>query len=427
MLSKGKTLTTMKAGAKLEIGELLASGGQGEVYLAKRSGNEYALKWYYPDYATQEQLMNLEKLVELGAPSGKFLWPLDLVDSGGLGYIMPLRENNFEKLNQLMSGNIEPSFRALCTAGFELAHNFLLLHAQGLAYKDISLNNIFIEPNTGDIRICDNDNVVFEGEGKTLVLGTPRFMAPEIVRGEALPSTDTDLFSLATVLFHIFFISHPLEGRREAEIHCVNMAAMQKLHGFEPVFIFDPDDDSNRPVPGIHDAALVFWAIYPEFIREMFTRAFTIGLHNPKERVAESEWRQALVRLRDLICYCPKCGAENFFDPNTQIVPDCWRCKNKINPPMRLKLDKSIIVLNHDTQLYPHHLDGERRYDFDKPLAKISRHPKNPHIWGLTNMSQNKWVITNADGKMTEVQSTKTATLFSGMKIHFGKMTGEVI
>ena len=50
--------------------------------------------------------------------------------------------------------------------------------------------------------------------------GTLGFMAPEIVLGTAKPSTNTDLFSLAILLFYLLNIHHPLEGKLEAEIKC---------------------------------------------------------------------------------------------------------------------------------------------------------------------------------------------------------------
>ena len=89
---------------------------------------------------------------------------------------------------------------------------------------------------------------------------------------------------------------------------------MNKLYGTEPLFIFDPADAANRPVPGIHDNPLAYWPLYPQFLRDRFTRAFTAGLHDPHERVRESEWRAALMQLRDAILYCGQCGAENFYD-----------------------------------------------------------------------------------------------------------------
>ncbi len=113
-----------------------------------------------------------------------------------------------------MKRRIEPTFRALATAGLNLSHNYLLLHSQGLCYRDISFGNAFFDPDSGDILICDNDNVSVDGAGLLGVLGTPRFMAPEVVRGEAVPSTQTDLFSLSVLLFYMLMVATRSKGKR---------------------------------------------------------------------------------------------------------------------------------------------------------------------------------------------------------------------
>jgi len=139
------------------------------------------------------------------------------------------------------------------------------LHSKGLCYRDISFGNLFLDPANGEILICDNDNVAIDGNPGTGILGTPRFMAPEVVRGGSLPSIQTDLFSLAVLLFYLFLVHHPLEGKKELAIHSFDLPAMTRLYGTDPVFIFDPRDHSNRPVPGCHDNALVNWPLYPSF------------------------------------------------------------------------------------------------------------------------------------------------------------------
>ena len=111
--------------------------------------------------------------------------------------------------------------------------------------------------------ICDNDNVTVDGTLGGGVKGTPRFMAPEIVRDEASPSRKTDLFSLSVLLFYMFLVHHPLEGKKEATTHCLDLAAMNKLYGSSPCFIFDLGDNSNAPVAGYQDNTLIFWPIYP--------------------------------------------------------------------------------------------------------------------------------------------------------------------
>lgn len=432
LLEIKKTLS-LENGEGCEIEDFLGSGGQGEVYKARIDGKSVALKWYFPQTATAEQRAALESLLQHGSPTDRFLWPFGLASAQGVkgfGYLMALREARYKSLFDLMTRRIEPSFRALVTAGMELSHSFLQLHAKGLCYRDISFGNVFFDPANGEILICDNDNVAVDGQADALILGTPRFMAPEIVRGEAAPDSHTDLFSLAVLLFYLLLGHHPLEGEKEAQIKCFDLPAMNKLYGSEPLFIFDPQDNSNRPRPGMHDNALIFWPIYPQFLRDLFTKAFTEGLQNPQRRVRESEWRQTLSRLRDSLIYCPHCGAENFYDrdalqANGQLNA-CWSCGKTPTAPPRIRIERQVIMLNHDTQLYPHHLDPQRAYDFSQVQAEINRHPKDPTIWGLKNTGAEKWVVTASDGSAKDIEPGRSITLANGVKINFGKLEGEI-
>lgn len=435
ILKPKQTVQTETTGLPCTVEQFLGGGGQGEVYRAKLSGQTVALKWYFPASATNEQRAALETLVKKGPPNDKFLWPMELASAQGIagfGYIMPLRELRYKGIVDLMKRRIEPTFRALATAGLELSHSYLQLHAEGWCYRDISFGNVFFDPDTGAVLICDNDNVTVDGEAEGGVLGTPRFMAPEVVRGEALPSTQTDLFSLSVLLFYVLMVHHPLEGKRELEIHCLDLPAMTKLYGTDPLFIFDPDDDSNRPVPGYQDNVLAFWPIYPQFLRDLFTQAFTGGLRDPQnDRVRESEWRAAMVRLRDSIVYCAHCGAENFYDAGALKASggkpgSCWACRKEIRLPPRMRIEKNIVMLNHDTRLYPHHIDDQRMYDFAQPVAAMTQHPQDPDVWGLKNVGDEKWVITTAGGTIKDVEPGHSVRLAVGTKVNFGQVEGEI-
>jgi eukaryotic-like serine/threonine-protein kinase len=435
MLRPGQSVRCQPSGMNCVIETLLGAGGQGEVYKARLGNEAVAVKWFFPQMGTVEQRAAIELLVRTGAPSEHFLWPLEITDAPGVpsfGYVMPLRPARFKNIVDLMKRRIEPTFRALATAGLNLSHNYLLLHSQGLCYRDISFGNAFFDPVNGDILIADNDNVSVDGAGVLGVLGTPRFMAPEVVRGEAVPSTQTDLFSLSVLIFYMLMVAHPLEGQKETEIKCLDLPAMTKLYGTEPLFIFDPDDKSNAPVPGIHDNALAFWRIYPQFLRDLFTRAFTEGMRDPLHgRVRESEWRAAMVRLRDAIFYCHHCSLENFYDGEALKARGgnpglCWSCATELRLPPRLRIGKSIVMLNHDTQLFPHHVDEQKLYDFSTPVASISTHPTRPGIWGLKNLSQVRWVITKAGGEVKDVEPGQSFTLAAGTKIQFGNTSGEI-
>lgn len=445
MLRIGQTVQSRSADIQLTVTRFIGGGGQGEVYAAEVGGQPVALKWFFPHYLRQDNRLRerLERAIQTGAPSDRFLWPTELVSMPGVkgfGYLMPLREARFRGMVDLVTRRVEPSFYALTTAGFELANSFLQLHAKGLCYRDISFGNVFFDPTTGEIRICDNDNVDIDGKPGTIG-GTARFMAPEIVRGDAVPNAQTDLFSLAVLMFYLLMNHHPLEGANEAAIRCFDLPAMTRLYGESPVFIFDPDNDTNRPMPGLHDNALAFWPVYPTFIRDLFTRAFTVGIHDPAHgRVRESEWRAALVRLRDSLYYCVQCGAENFYDADalraahaqgqTQGETTCWSCHAPMRLPPRMRISRAgtaqVVLLNHDTRLFAHHFDNAHAYDFSAPWAEIAVHPDQPGIWGLRNLSPEKWVATRSEGDIVDVPTGRSVTLTPGLRLQIGASEAEL-
>ena len=429
ILKPGQKVRTATTRGDCVVESFLGSGGQGEVYRASLAGKAIALKWYYAASATPEQQKALETLIKMGTPSDRFLWPIELATSSsskGFGYVMPLRDRRFRGIVDLMKRRIEPGFRALATAGLELSHSYLQLHTKGLCYRDISFGNVFFDPDTGEILICDNDNVAVDNQSRSAVYGTPRFMAPEIVRGAATPSTQTDLFSLAVLLFYMFVMHHPLEGKKELAIKCLDLPAMKKLYGTEPLFIFDPADDANAPDPQSHRNALAFWPLYPRFLRDLFTKAFTDGIRDPQHgRVRESNWRSAMVRLRDSIIYCTHCNAENFHDHEAD-NDRCWSCRRELRLPPRVRIGKNFVMLNHDTLLFAHHVDEEKKYDFTQPVAAVTKHPIDPEIWGLKNISMQTWSTTNQKGEVKDVSPGRSVTLALGTRINFGHTEGEI-
>lgn len=449
-LLKPGQIVQSQSGPPCQVEKLLGSGGQGEVYKADWGGVPHALKWYYAETATAAQRMILDKLVgdrQYSAPSESFLWPLDIASSPsapGFGYIMRLRESRFKGLIDLMTNRIDPdpTFHSLATVGLGLADSFYKLHLQGLCYRDISFGNAFFDPKTGEVLVCDNDNVAENRSGKGGILGTPDFMAPEVVRGDAPPSRETDLFSLSVLLFYIFHISHPLKGRKILSIRSWDSPARERLFGTAPVFIFDPNDHSNEAVDKSDDPlmeaghwARVYWDIFPKFFRDIFTRAFTSGISDPDGRVQEGEWRGVLSRLHDSIFYCSSCGKENFYDDDAVKASagkpgSCWgdACKRELRFPFRIRIGNAVVMLNFESKLYGHHLDSARAkdYNFTRSAADVVRHPTNPNIWGLKNGTAEKWVATMPDGSLKDIEPGRSVPLATKTKVNFGKVEGEI-
>ncbi len=427
MLQEGHTLVSVNHVA-YKVVRLLGSGGQGEVYEVLCDNKRFALKWYHHHMATSNQRAILDKLIESQKPDSRFLWPIDIIeDKKSFGYVMELRQDQYKSIVDLMKRRAEPTFYALCTAGYNLADCFQKLHSKGYSYQDISFGNTFFNPENGDIIICDNDNVTINGKTSSNIQGTLGFMAPEIVTGKRDPSTATDLFSLAILLFYMFMLHHPLEGKKEADIKCFDIAAKHKIYGQKPVFIWDPHNDSNRPVMGYQDNAIIYWKIYPEFVKDLFIRAFTEGMHHPNKRIVENQWKRAFIQLRDSIIQCQKCGAENFYDAlkyDQGKEHICWSCASAIHLPPRLVISSFSIMLNQNTKIYKHHLNND--FDLKTEIAQVSRHPNDPNKWGLKNVSKDNWSLTKPDGSIVLIEPGRNVPLISGMKININGIIAQL-
>lgn len=432
MLKNGSPLIS-DSGNRYKVIRLLGAGGQGEVYELERGSERAALKWYFPKMATLAQKRILEQLVAKGAPDAAFLWPEDLLTEsavaslGSFGYVMKLRPPEYKGIVDMMKRRAEPSFAVLCRAAFNLAKGYQKLHSLGYSYRDISFGNVFFNPGNGKVLICDNDNVSASGKDDSSVYGTPRFMAPEIVAGGAKPSRNTDLYSLSVLLFYMFMLHHPLEGKREADIKCMDIFAMTELFGKKPVFIFDPDNDSNRPVKGYQDNAIVFWGIYPQFLKELFTAAFTTGLLQPNRRVTENQWLDALANLLSLIVICPKCGSEVFADdrkPPHGGERKCWACGSALPAPPVLAVEKRRVAMVAGARLYSHHINGD--YDLDAAVGSVVRNPNNPKRLGVRNDTNSPWVYAKTDGTEIPIAPGKSAAIAGGTKLNFGNAVGEI-
>lgn len=237
-----------------------------------------ALKWYFIEKMKNPKQFysNLQRNIEQGAPTDSFLWPQELSEYSqgeSFGYLMELRPQQYEDFSRFLLARVRfSSVSALINAGLNMVEGFRALHNRGYSYQDLNDGNFFINPQSGDVLICDNDNVAPYGENLGIA-GKSGFMAPEIVLKKKNPDVNTDKFSLAVMLYLLLFMNRPLEGKRTM-VPCMTEELEHKFYGSEPVFMYDPTDDSNRPVKGVHTNAIRRWPIYPEYIREAFVKAF---------------------------------------------------------------------------------------------------------------------------------------------------------
>lgn len=439
LLRSGQTVY-MEDGSPCQVEQFLGSGGQGETYRVNCSGELRALKWYYPSSTTEQDRARLKDVVHHGSPHPRFLWPLAVVsapDIQGFGFLMPLRGPSMKGLTDLLTGRITPSFSALAKVGFDLADGIWRLHARGFCYRSLNFGAVLFNPDTGGVVFDDCEWIVAEQDIGP-VLGNPEFEAPEVVRGEAKSCRQAELHSLAVLLFYLLHLSHPLAGKKILSERAWDFAASIELYGTEPLFIFDPNDRSNEAVDRSVDPmgsaganALLYWPIYPLFLRHLFTRAFTVGLHAPAQRVSGQEWRAAFSRLRDSLFYCALCGRENFLDCDALKASDgkpgdCWSCGKELVLPFRICIGTSLVTLPRDAKLFPHHLDPAKDFDFTRTCGELGRHPSAPDVWGLKNCTGENWTVMTPDGTLLQVLPGRHVGLRHGVTVDFGNARGTI-
>lgn len=422
-LKLGATIR-LKNGNSCIVKKELGRGGQGIVYLVDYNNEEYALKWYTEPTIVNNRSFykNLENNVNRVRPADNFLWPLAITERQleSFGYVMELRPKDYHDMGEFLLGHTHfNSIHAQLNACLQLSAAFQKLHIIGYSYQDMNDGNFFISPKTGDVLICDNDNVSPNGTNSGIA-GKAGYMAPEIVEGVKSPSIYTDNFSLAVCLFILIYMNRPFEGAWYLSCPCDNNPMMSKqLMGFNAVFIMDKENAKNRPVPGVHNNVIRRWSIYPEILADAFCQCFSNeAIKDPTKRLMDKQWHELLLQVRSMLVPCPNCKRYTFIEPEHHGKPCAW-CKNPTSAVAAMKVGRYTIPL----------LDGQALYDCqvadNADFNVISGKVMFKGEIGIMNVSNYLWTVTLPDGSSKVVQPGSGFPARDGFKIKFGNQ-GEI-
>ncbi len=118
-------------------------------------------------------------------------------------------------LQQRLESSEPLVLREILRTGRQIAAGLAAAHAKGLVHRDIKPSNILLEGPTQDAKLTDFglaravDDASITRVG--VILGTPMYMAPEQVLGEAIDQR-VDLFSLGSVLYAMCCGSPPFRA-----------------------------------------------------------------------------------------------------------------------------------------------------------------------------------------------------------------------
>jgi serine/threonine-protein kinase len=231
---------TVQWTVKYQLQKAIGAGGQGVVYLAHRLGADgitvpVALKVFNPNryrstaryrddmarisrvaarlaLIQQDHLLDIHNVIDF---EEQRVMVMEWVDGFDLDYLLAPRtleltrrkvnDEQWRYLNRVVfslgpaQGRLMPGIANSIVR--ECLAALASLHREGIVHADIKPSNIMLK-RTGNTKLIDFGAAFQPREGETGIMVTPRYAAPEVLRGEP-PTSSSDLASLGYVLIEM--------------------------------------------------------------------------------------------------------------------------------------------------------------------------------------------------------------------------------
>lgn len=415
------------------VDEIIGSGAMKDVYFSPDRSyvvcffNPLKNRFYQNKADYEQQKDRLKEIVGhkwqsiFNAEGGEywkkvFCWPYALVEHDGLlGIVAPSYQSQFffefgsrdddflgikgkekegkwfasaNNQNRFLDEREKGDWLSYLRICLNIARAVRRMHAAGLAHSDLSYKNILIDPVNGQACVIDVDGLVVPNKYPPDVVGTPDFIAPEVVKtshldkndpNRYLPSIMTDRHALAVLIYMYLLYRHPLRGGKVHDLFDTQNDENLSM-GEKAIFIEHPTNAENRVnVAQLRagslpwgDPAQVPFDVTGPYLKALFLQSFVDGLHDPQKRPTANDWETALIKTVDLLqpCYNPKCGQKWYVFDNTT-KPVCPFCKT----PFKGKLP----VLN----LYSSRQAGSFRPDNHRLMVWTGQ---SIYVWHANNL-----------------------------------------
>lgn len=210
-------------GGRYRIDSVLGYGGMGVVYRARdiKLDLDIALKRIRPDRMSPERQETLRREIILSrkVTHENVCRVFDLVEMNSEGFV------SMEYLPGKTLKDIEnqekvlPLGRGLSIAK-KICRGLAAAHRIGVLHRDLKPENVIVSED-GTPRLMDFgiavESALYHGERGDTVPGTPQFLAPELLRGEA-PSVRTDLYAMGVLLYEMFTGQVPFDDNDTARL-----------------------------------------------------------------------------------------------------------------------------------------------------------------------------------------------------------------
>lgn len=490
------TIIKLKAtdGSPIEfVDKMIGQGGMKDVYFSPDKSYVVAFFRSPQDFNAKDRLNNIVGVYRqriFDQPGGEYwktvyCWPTHVVEHNGrLGICAPTYASHFffkfgsKNNDSLLSikgkdkegkwfstGTHQQKYlddrergdwRSYFQICVKISRAVKRLHAAGLAHSDLSYKNVLVDPVSGSAAVIDIDGLVVPGKFAPDVIGTPDFIAPEVMAtlhlpvkdpNRKLPRIETDRHALAVLIYMYMLYRHPLKGglihpaKTEEERQNLEM-------GSKALFIEHPTDNRNRPnLKEVKKTDLPFadvtklpYAITGPYLKVLFDRAFVDGLHNPSLRPLADEWETALIKTVDLMQPCQNSSCTHkwyvFDNTNKPKCPFCGTAFSGTLPVLNLytnygqgsyKDDKHRLMVYANQYIYKWHanrnviLSPNLSADDMKPVGYFSLVGSK---WVFVNQKLTTMVDATKDGAPIPVTVGSKVELFDGQKLILDSANG---
>lgn len=326
-------LTERATGLPVEIGALLAEGGEGRIHRTDRPG--VVAKLYH--HIVAAPAAKLAALLAMQPVAG-IAWPFALLTDRGriVGYLMN-EVADAQPLTALASPRLRrqqaPGFTwfYLHAAARDLARIVGAAQAAGLVVGDLKPENALIDAR-GRVTLVDADSMQLAGH--PCAVGAEGFLAPELVGAELATverTAEHDGFALG-VLVHLLLLGHhPFAGVWRGPGDPPGLDALVKA-GHLPGLAVSP----QRPGP----FAVSPNALHPA-LRGLLRRCFVDGHRRPAMRPTAAEWAAALTLALDDLVLCDR--APTHFRA-AAAGPCPWCARGSFPPPPDPDAPRALVA-----------------------------------------------------------------------------------
>jgi eukaryotic-like serine/threonine-protein kinase len=216
-----KSLNVLEPNQKFggyKVSRLLGSGGMGEVYLARdeRLGRNVAIK-LLPEFLTKHagwrERFAREALAAAAVSHPNIAHVYEVGENDNLPYIA-MEYVAGKSLRAHLRENRALSEAEAVKIVTQIASALAAAHSAGIVHRDIKPENVILRED-GYVKVLDFGIAKFgesaSGEEANLTAGTPRYMPPEQLRGEAADAR-ADVWSLGVVLYELLTNKIPFQN-----------------------------------------------------------------------------------------------------------------------------------------------------------------------------------------------------------------------